>query len=248
VAYGLSLVAKRAGLKGAGRNVHGCQHHISAVVAPCRLGDRACQSVQVTPTISVVMAEDNLLVREGVRGILAGDADLVVTDIHMPPDLADDGIRIARELRRDSPSTGVVVLSSRDDPQHALDLLEDGASGRAYLLKERVAQPGQLVDAVRAVADGGSVIDPRVVESLIQSSTRPHASAPSALSTLSPRELDVLSAMAGGANNSAIAAQLFLTVRAVERHINSLFAKLGLSEEPDYHRRVRAVLLYLAEA
>ncbi|MCU1688881.1 MAG: DNA-binding response regulator [Pseudonocardiales bacterium] len=224
----------------------------------------------MTTQIAVVMAEDNLLVREGVRGILAASAeisllavcanaaelraaiaehspDVVVTDIHMPPDLADDGIRIARELRRDRPGVGVVVLSSRDDPQHALDLLEDGASGRAYLLKERVAQPGQLLNAIREVAGGGSVVDPRIVESLIHASTRSPTSAPSALDSLSARERDVLGAMARGGNNTSIAAELFITVRAVERHINSLFAKLGLTEEPDYHRRVRAVLLYLAE-
>ena len=219
--------------------------------------------------VSVVMAEDNLLVREGVRGILAADAglelravctdadelrtaivryepDVVVTDIHMPPDLADDGIRVALELRRDRPSTGVVVLSSRDDPQHALDLLQDGAGGRGYLLKERVAQPGQLVAAVREVASGGSVIDPRIVESLMQLASPRKGTGPSALSTLSPRELDVLAAMATGANNAAIAERLVVTVRGVERHINSVFAKLGLTEEPDSHRRVRAVLVYLA--
>jgi DNA-binding NarL/FixJ family response regulator len=216
------------------------------------------------------MAEDNLLVREGVRGILANSADLellavcadakelraaiathspqvVVTDIHMPPDLADDGIRVARELRRDRPSVGVVVLSSRDDPQHAIDLLEDGAGGRAYLLKERVAEPGQLVQAVREVAGGGSVIDPRIVESLIHSSTRPRDLPSAPLSTLTPRELDVLAAMARGANNTAIASALFLTVRAVERHINSIFAKLALTEEADSNRRVRAVLVYLSQ-
>jgi DNA-binding NarL/FixJ family response regulator len=225
----------------------------------------------VTQRISVVMAEDNLLVRNGVREILSDEPDLdllavcadatelraaisehgpdvVVTDIHMPPDLADDGIRVAQELRRDHPGTGVVVLSSRDDPQHALDLLADGANGRAYLLKERVAEPGQLVDAVRQVAAGGSIIDPRVVEGLIRASTRPHNSTPSAVAQLSPREAEVLAAMAGGANNAAIAAQLFLTVRAVERHINAIFAKLGLTDEPDYHRRVRAVLLYLSDS
>ena len=223
----------------------------------------------MTVPISVVMAEDNLLVREGVRGILAAEPDIrivavcgnadelrtavathhpdvVVTDIHMPPDLSDDGIRVARDLRRERPGTGVVVLSSRDDPQHAIDLLEDGAHGRAYLLKERVAEPGQLVDAVRQVAAGGSVIDPRVVDALLKAASRPSASATPTLASLSPRETEVLTAMAGGANNTAIAAQLFLTVRAVERHINSIFAKLGLGEEPDYHRRVRAVLLFLA--
>jgi DNA-binding NarL/FixJ family response regulator len=219
--------------------------------------------------ISVVMAEDNLLVREGVRGILdaspeldlravCGTADelraaiaehspdVVVTDIHMPPEFADDGIRIARELREQRPAVGVVVLSSRDDPQYAIDLLADGARGRAYLLKERVAQPGQLVAAVLEVARGGSVVDPAIVEALIRNSIGPRAAEPSVLDRLTPREGEVLSAMARGANNAAIAGELFLTVRAVERHINSIFAKLGLGEEPDYHRRVRAVLLYLA--
>lgn len=218
--------------------------------------------------IRIVMAEDDLLVREGIRGILAAEPelellavcadadelraaiaehqpDVVVTDIHMPPDLSDDGIRIARDLRAERPSTGVVVLSSRDDPQHALDLLADGASGRAYLLKERVAQPGQLVDAVRQVAAGGSVVDPRVVDGLLRARTRPSAS-PSPLAGLTPRETQVLAAMARGANNAAIAAELVLTVRAVERHINSLFSRLGLTEEADAHRRVRAVLLYLS--
>jgi DNA-binding NarL/FixJ family response regulator len=229
------------------------------------------QAERVGAPITVVMAEDDVLVREGVRAILAAspeldlravcaDADelraavaahspdVVVTDIHMPPHLADDGIRIARELRRDRPATGVVVLSSRDDPQHALDLLEGGTGGRAYLLKERIAEPGQLVEAVRQVARGGSMIDPRIVESLIRSSSRGHPARLSPLAALSPRELEVLAAMAAGANNSSIATRLVVTVRAVERHINSLFAKLGLSDEPDYHRRVRAVLLYLAEA
>lgn len=228
-------------------------------------------SVVGTERISVVMAEDNLLVREGVRGILASAADLdlravcadaaelraaieehdpdvVVTDIHMPPLLADDGIVVARELRRDRPTVGVVVLSSRDDPQHALDLLEGGSGSRAYLLKERVAEPGQLVEAVRQVARGGSVVDPWVVESLIASSTRTRTQGPSAVAQLSPRERDVLALMATGANNQAIAANLHLTVRGVERHINALFAKLGLGAEPDYHHRVRAVLLYLAES
>lgn len=179
--------------------------------------------------IAVVMAEDNLLVRKGVRGILEAEDDLdlravcadaaelraaiaehapdvVVTDIHMPPQLDDDGITVARELRRDRPEVGVVVLSSRDDPQHALDLLDGGSGGRAYLLKERVAQPGQLVDAVRQVAQGGSVIDPRVVEALIAASTRPRTPTPTVVAMLSPRERDVLSLMATGANNQAIAA------------------------------------------
>jgi DNA-binding NarL/FixJ family response regulator len=218
--------------------------------------------------ITVVMAEDNLLVREGVRGILAADPglellavcadadalreaiaehhpDVVVTDIHMPPGMSDEGIQVAQQLRATSPSTGVVVLSSRDDSQYAIDLLEGGAQGRAYLLKERVGVPGQLVNAVREVAHGGSVIDPRIVELLM---TKPTSRTSTALAHLTPRELEVLAAMARGSNNSSIAAELFLTVRGVERHINALFGKLGLGEEPDYHRRVRAVLLYLADA
>ncbi|RKS80154.1 DNA-binding NarL/FixJ family response regulator [Motilibacter peucedani] len=225
----------------------------------------------MTERIRVVMAEDNLLVREGVRGILAAepglelvavcadatelrsavaahDPDVVVTDIHMPPLLDDDGIAVARELRRDRPGTGVVVLSSRDDPQHALDLLQEGAAGRAYLLKERVAEPGQLVAAVQEVARGGSVIDPRVVESLLGAGSRPRTPAGPRLGLLSPREREVLELMATGANNAAIAARLHVTVRGVERHINALFGKLGLGAEPDYHSRVRAVLLYLAQS
>jgi DNA-binding NarL/FixJ family response regulator len=217
--------------------------------------------------LSIVLAEDNLLVREGVRGVLSADPnlkvvaacadatelrlaikefnpDVVVTDIHMPPGLTDEGIQVARELRRDRPEIGVVVLSSRDDSQHALDLLEHGSSGRAYLLKERVAEPGQLLNAVNEVARGGSVIDPQVVENLVRVGARPPGSP---LTKLTPRELEVLGEMARGHTNTAIAQHLFLTVRGVERHINALFAKLGLASDQDSHHRVRAVLLYLSE-
>lgn len=217
--------------------------------------------------LSVVLAEDNLLVREGVRGVLAGGSgitvvascrdadelraaicehrpDVVVTDIHMPPRLSDDGIQVARELRETSPRIGVVVLSSRDDPQHALDLLESGSAGRAYLLKERVAEPGQLVAAVRAVASGGSVVDPQVVENLVRARSRP---AESPMARLTRRETEVLAEMASGATNATIAERLFLTTRGVERHINSLFHKLGLKDQEEDHHRVRAVLLYLSE-
>ncbi|AZI56974.1 DNA-binding response regulator [Nakamurella antarctica] len=217
--------------------------------------------------LSIVLAEDNLLVREGVRGVLSSgeglqvvaacadadelriaikeyEPDVVVTDIHMPPGLSDEGIQVARELRRDMPHIGVVVLSSRDDPQHALDLLEHGSAGRAYLLKERVAEPGQLLNAVFEVARGGSVIDPQVVENLVRGGSR---SPGSTLDKLTPREMEVLGEMAQGRTNSAIAQRLFLTVRGVERHINALFAKLGMSADADAHHRVRAVLLYLSE-
>jgi DNA-binding NarL/FixJ family response regulator len=217
--------------------------------------------------IQVIVADDSLLVREGVRALLteqhdiaviglAGDydellhmvavraPDVVVTDICMPPTSTDEGIRAALAIRVSNPTAGVVVLSQYDDPDNAVALLEDGVAGRAYLLKERVALPGQLADAVRAVAAGGSVIDPRIVESMLTARSRP---AGSALRHLTSREREVLSEMATGANNATIADRLVVSVRAVERHINSIFAKLGLTEEADVHRRVRAVLLYLAE-
>jgi DNA-binding NarL/FixJ family response regulator len=213
-----------------------------------------------------VVADDNLLAREGVRAVLNDQADItvvglasdhdslleevaatapdvVVTDIRMPPTRTDEGIRAALALRRSNPAIGVVVLSQYDEPSHAILLLEDGVAGRAYLLKERIFQPGQLADAVRAVATGGSMIDPRIVEAMLTAHSRPVASP---LRHLTGREREVLAQMATGANNATIADRLSVTVRAVERHINSIFAKLGLSEEGDVHRRVQAVLLYLA--
>lgn len=217
--------------------------------------------------LSVVLAEDNLLVREGVVAILRAapdirvaascedadglrqaivehEPDVVVTDIRMPPLLADDGVRVAIELRRQRPNIGVVVLSSRDDPEYALALMEGGTAGRAYLLKERVAQPGELLHAVREVAAGRSVVDQQVVQRLLQAGRRPTESP---LGRLTPRETEVLAGMAEGANNAVLADRLFLTVRGVERHINSIFAKLDLTGHQDYHHRVRAVLMYLAE-
>jgi DNA-binding NarL/FixJ family response regulator len=217
-------------------------------------------------TVRIVVADDSLLVREGVRALLsdqpdldvvgtgadldelraviiATEPDVVVTDICMPPTNSDEGVRAALELRRTRPRVGVVVLSQYDDPSHATMLLQDGVAGRAYLLKERVAQPGQLADAVRAVAAGSSVIDPKIIEVML--SSRGRAGGP--LSRLTPREREVLAEMATGASNAAVADRLFVTVRAVERHINSIFAKLGLVDEGDVHRRVRAVLLHLAD-
>ena len=215
--------------------------------------------------IRVVIADDSLLVREGVRALLAEQADLdvvalagdlpellrsvaslrpdvVVTDICMPPTNTDEGIRAAIELRRTRPGTGVVVLSQYDDSAHAGALFADGVARRAYLLKERLGQPNQLAEAVRAVAAGDSVIDPRIVEAMLSSRSRR-----TAVQQLTAREREVLAEMATGANNTKIAGQLFITVRAVERHINSIFAKLGLAEDSDSHHRVQAVLLYLAE-
>ena len=218
--------------------------------------------------IRVVFADDNYLLREGVKQLIDSQPELelaatatdfttlmaaveaerpavVVTDIRMPPTGTDEGIRAAAQIRTSHPEIGVVVLSQYAEPEYALSLLEKGAAGRAYLLKERVSDIDQLVNAIREVARGGSVIDPKVVEALVAARTR---KTDSPLRDLTPREQEVLAAMAEGKNNAAIAAQLFLTERAVEKHINSIFSKLGLQEEKDVHRRVRAALLYLAEA
>jgi DNA-binding NarL/FixJ family response regulator len=217
--------------------------------------------------LRVVLAEDNLLVREGVQRLLeaqdgielvatCGDLqgllvavererpDVVITDIRMPPTGTDEGIRAAERLRTTHPEIGVVVLSQHDDPEYALALLEDGSARRAYLLKERVSRPEQLLAAVREVARGGSVIDPRVVEALV--TQRAHE-AHSPLADLTARERDVLAAMAQGKTNAAIAEALVLTPRAVEKHINALFSKLPLGQAPTADRRVTAVLLFLAE-
>jgi DNA-binding NarL/FixJ family response regulator len=216
--------------------------------------------------LRVVVAEDNLLVREGIVGLLALEADIeivaqctsydsllvavddfepdvVLTDIRMPPDHSDEGVRAATELRRTHPTMGVLVLTQHDTPDFALRVFEDGAAGRGYLLKEHVAEPDQLVFALRHVADGGSSIDPTIVETMLAARASRRGSP---LSRLTPREQEVLAEMAAGHNNTAIAANMVLTVRAVERHINSIFSKLDLTEETDYHRRVRAVLLFLA--
>jgi DNA-binding NarL/FixJ family response regulator len=215
-----------------------------------------------------VFADDNYLLREGVKQLMetqpelelaavgldydslmaaveAERPDVVVTDIRMPPTGTDEGIRAAEQIRVRHPNTGVVVLSQYAEPEYALALLEKGAGGRAYLLKERVSDIDQLVNAIREVAKGGSVIDSRVVETLVAARTR---KPDSPLRDLTPREQEVLAAIAEGKNNAAIAARLFLTERAVEKHINSIFSKLGVAEEKDVHRRVKATLLYLSES
>ena len=217
--------------------------------------------------IRVVLAEDNYLVREGLRRLLETrpevevvaacdsleslldavaehEPDVVLTDIRMPPAGLDEGIQAARHLRATSPGLGVVVLSQYTDPGYALALLEDGSEGRAYLLKERIEDVDELVAAISAVAAGGSVIDPKVVETLV--ATRAHAEE-SSLHDLTPRELDVLREMAEGKNNAAIAETLFLSTRSVEKVIHSIFLKLGLSWEESAHKRVKAVVMYLGE-
>ena len=217
--------------------------------------------------IRVVFAEDNYLVREGTAALLAtsdqvelvGTAttrdellaaveehapDAVLTDIRMPPTGTNEGIEAAKTIRATHPEIGVVVLSQFVEEDYAFDLLKDGASGLGYLLKERVADVDELVRALGEVARGGSVLDPKVVEALVSAKDR---MAHSPLAQLTDREREVLSHMAQGENNAAIAGSLFLTERAVEKHINSLFHKLGLTEEPDVHRRVMAVLAFLRE-
>jgi DNA-binding NarL/FixJ family response regulator len=172
------------------------------------------------------------------------DPDVVITDIRMPPTGTDEGIQAAAWLRDHRPQVGVVVLSQYTAPGYALALLEHGSAGRAYLLKERVASVDELARAVRVVAQGGSVIDPMVVDELVRSRANRR---PSSLSSLTPREAEILAEMAQGKSNAAIAVTLTVSERAVEKHTNSIFAKLGLSEEKDLNRRVKAVLLYLGE-
>jgi len=218
--------------------------------------------------IRIVLADDHYLVREGVRRLLEAQEDLevaatcgdldsllaavdseqpdvVLTDIRMPPGSSDEGIQAAERLRVSHPGVGVVVLSQYSEPSYALALLDSGTAGRAYLLKERVEDVDQLVAAVHAVADGGSVIDPKVVEALVAEKSRTEESP---LSQLTPRERDVLREMAEGKNNAAIAASLVLTERSVEKVIHSIFLKLGLAWETTVHKRVKAVVLYLAES
>jgi len=217
--------------------------------------------------IRLVVADDHYLVREGLRRLLEAQPDLevaavcadldslvaaveserpdvVVTDVRMPPTSTDEGIRAAALLREGHPRIGVVVLSQYADPRYALPLLEQGSEGRAYLLKERIDDVEQLTGAIRAVAEGGSVVDPKVVEALVAENARAERSP---LHDLTPRERDVLREMASGRNNAAIATTLFLTERSVEKVIHAIFLKLGLAWEPAVHKRVKAVVMYLAE-
>jgi DNA-binding NarL/FixJ family response regulator len=170
--------------------------------------------------------------------------DVVITDIRMPPSGQDEGVRIAAELRETNPDIGVVVLSQYAEPEYALALLDQGTGRRAYLLKERVRNRSELLAAITSVARGGSVIDPMIVDVLIQARAR---AAHSRLSQLTPRERELLAEIAAGKSNGAIAESLFLTKRAVEKHVNSIFSKLDLPETQDVSRRVKATLIYLSE-
>jgi DNA-binding NarL/FixJ family response regulator len=218
--------------------------------------------------IRVVIADDHYLVREGVRRLLesqpelevaaacedldsllaaveAERPDVVITDVRMPPGDSDEGIQAADRLRETHPDVGVVVLSQYATPAFALALLEGGSARRSYLLKERVQDVEQLVSAIHAVAEGGSVIDPKVVEALVADNARGEGSP---LNQLTARERDVLSEMAAGKSNAAIGESLFLAERSVEKVIHSIFLKLGLTWETSVHKRVKAVILYLAES
>jgi DNA-binding NarL/FixJ family response regulator len=217
--------------------------------------------------IRVALAEDHVLLREGISRLVASNEDfelvgaasdlpqllamvaeqvpdVVVTDIRMPPTGTDEGIQAAAWIRQNHPRVGVVVLSQYTAPGYAVALLEHGSAGRGYLLKERVGSVDELARAIRTVAGGGSVIDPLVVDELVRARSQERMSG---LLSLTPRESEILAEMAQGKSNSAIAAALYVTERAVEKHTNSIFSKLGLSEERDVNRRVKAVLVFLSQ-
>jgi DNA-binding NarL/FixJ family response regulator len=209
-----------------------------------------------------IVADDTALLREGVARILeasglevvgkAADAedlmrkvrahkpDVAIVDIRMPPDNTDDGLRAAVAIREELPDTGVLVLSQYVEEEYAVELVASSAEGVGYLLKDRVADVDRFIDAVRRVADGGSALDPEVVSQLVGRQRRDDP-----LDTLSPREREVLALMAEGRSNAAIAEELVVTERAVEKHVTSIFSKLDLAPAPEDHRRVLAVLAYL---
>jgi DNA-binding NarL/FixJ family response regulator len=213
-------------------------------------------------SVRVVIAEDSVLLREGIAHLLeeagyevvgqAGNADelilkvrsyrpdVAVVDIRMPPTQTDEGLRAAKQIRREFPLTGVLVLSAYLESEYALELLSESAEGVGYLLKDRVSDVEQFLSAVRRVGEGGSALDPEIVSRLVGRRRRQDP-----LAELTPREREVLTLMAEGLSNAAIAARLVVTARAVEKHVTSIFAKLRLPASPEQHRRVLAVLAFL---
>ncbi len=229
-------------------------------------GDSSPQPTSVRP-IRVVVADDSYLMREAITHVLEGEAgfelvatcdsgdallaaveseapDVVLTDIRMPPSGDDEGIAIANRLRKTHPQLGVVVMSQYADPRYGIALLKGGSDRRAYLLKERLHDRAQLVGALATVANGGSVVDSKVVEALIAARSRSEGSL---LGELTGRELEILSKIAQGHSNQAIADELALSKRAVEKHINAIFLKLDLSRAEDVSRRVKAALIFLSQ-
>jgi DNA-binding NarL/FixJ family response regulator len=225
------------------------------------------EAAEAATRYRLVVAEDAFLIREGIRHALEREdevevleycsdlgsllqaveekqPDVVITDIRMPPTSTDEGVQAAAALRENHPDIGVVVISQYVSPHYALRLFEHGSGGRAYLLKEHVGHRIQLMEAIREVANGGSVVDPKVVDVLVEARMRARNSR---LAQLTPREREVLAGVASGKSNAAVASSLFLTKRAVEKNINSIFAKLGLTDDSTVSRRVQAALLYLAE-
>jgi DNA-binding NarL/FixJ family response regulator len=237
---------------------------------PGRGWNRLSSVVSGTPdprVYRVVIADDTYLIREGLRQVLEGDdavevvayasslpalleevaaqrPDVVITDIRMPPTNTDEGIQAAAELHELDPALGVVVISHYVSPHYVLRLFEHGSAGTAYLLKEHIGHRDRLLEAIRAVASGGSVVDPAVVDVLVEARMRARNSP---LAGLTPREREVLARVAQGKSNAAIAEELFLTKRAIEKNINSIFSKLDLINDTEVSRRVAATLLYLAE-
>ena len=220
-----------------------------------------------TPPLHVALADDSFLVREALCHLLAAAPDIelvaacsgadellaaverelpdvVVSDVRMPPLHGREGIRVATQLRETHPEIGVVLLSQYDDPTYAVELFESGSEGRAYLLKDRIGDRSELLDAIHAVAEGRSVVDAKIIDGLIAERVR---SEQSSVDELTTREREVLAGVARGKSNSAIATSLSLTKRAVEKHINAIFMKLGLHESGDVSRRVKAALIYLAD-
>src|SRR5438270_4157815 len=226
---------------------------------------RGSVSMEVA-SLRVVVVDDDYLVREGARSVLSSvpgvevvgmaanptelaakidetNPQVVVLDIRMPPTYRMEGIEAAHRIRAEHAELGVVILSQHADPEYALEFLRDGSAGRAYLLKERLGDPAQLVEAIREVAAGGSVLDPKVVDGLLEAQRR---RAHSRLQGMTEREHEVLGLMASGRNNAAIARGLVLSERAVVGHIQAIFRKLGLPEQMEVNRRVPAVLFFLA--
>ncbi len=216
-------------------------------------------------TLRVVVADDNVFIRNGIAAMIDAiddielvaecsdlpelrsavadhEPDLVVTDIQMPPTLTDEGIVAAIEIRAERDGVGVLVLSQYVEPEYVIALFDEGSDGLGYLLKERVADLDEFERAIRSVASGQSAVDPKVVEVLVSSRSQ----RPSEIDQLTPRETEVLGLIAEGLNNAAIADRLVLGDKAVAKHINGIFSKLGLGEEDEIHRRVKAVLLWLS--